>query len=71
MEEPPDGLTNSVNLGPGELFCSWRGLRASLVFQVQGWKARPEAFSFDLEYLVEFRCRPFLSVFDAPWPSAF
>ena len=26
----------------------------------------PEAFSFDLEYLVEFRCRPFPSVLALP-----
>ena len=48
MEEPPDGLMNSVDLGPEGFFVRGEGL----------------------ESLLEFRCRPFLSVFDAPWPSA-
>ena len=68
MEEPPDGPTNSVNLGPESCFVHGEGFEPR--FQVRGRRARPKAFSFDLEYLVEFRCRPFPSVFGAPWPSA-
>ena len=55
----------------GELLYSWRGLRASPAFQARCRRARLIASPFGLEYLVEFWCRPFRSVFGVPWPSAF
>ena len=70
MEEPPDGLTNSINLGPESCFVRGDGFEPRLSFKFEVRELALKLFSCDLEYLVEFRCRPFPSVFGAPWPSA-
>ena len=46
---------------------------ASSLACLSSWmsESSPCNFSFCLESLLEFRCRPFRSVFGVPWPSAF